>query len=217
MKRVVRGFDVALFDLDGTLSDSAPGIVASLEHAFVGLELPVPGNLLRSIGPPLPVMLEQLGVPVELHDSFIDAYRSRYATIGLFENELYEGIADVVSALSANGVALAVATSKPEPYAVRILEYFGLSRLFDVIAGATLDGTRGAKADVIAHCLAQRSPVASDRIIMIGDRHHDIRGAAHHGIRAIGVTWGYGDQPELVAAGARWVVDRPDELVDLIV
>lgn len=211
------GVETVLFDLDGTISDSAPGIVASLEHAYAALEIEAPTDLRSKIGPPLPVMLAELGLPVRVHEEFIAAYRGRYTTIGLFENTVYDGIPETLDSLEEAGIRLAIATSKPELFAVRILEYFGLADRFEFIAGASMDQSgRGRKADVIEHCLAHLPGAVSATTIMVGDRHHDIEGAAEHAIRAIGITWGYGSCAELVHAGAMAVIDVPAQLIAAI-
>jgi len=199
---------LVLFDLDGTLTDSAQGIVSSFRHALgeVGASqmAAVPeGDLAsRIVGPPMHHTLSEMGLG-EAVDAAIAAYRADYTARGWAMNRLFEGTAELLADLQAAGVRLAVATSKAEPTARRILAHFGLDGHFEVIAGASVDGTRATKSDVIAHALAQLDPLP-DRVLMVGDRSHDVEGAAEHGIDTVVVGWGYGradfDDPDAVRA-----------------
>ena len=184
--------ELVLFDLDGTLTDSAEGIVASFRHALQAVGAVVPeGDLAgRIVGPPMHVTLGQLGLGDQA-DAAIAAYRADYTRRGWALNKLFDGIPELLTDLRAAGVRLAVATSKAEPTARRILEHFGLDGFFEVIAGASPDGVRAAKADVVAHALAQLQPLPQ-RVLMVGDRSHDVEGAAEHGIDTVVVAWGYG-------------------------
>lgn len=184
--------DLVIFDLDGTLTDSAEGIVASFRHALhtVGASVPDGDLVSRIVGPPMHVTLQQMGLG-EHADAAIAAYRADYVSRGWSMNQPFTGIPALLADLQAAGVRLAVATSKAEPTAQRILAHFGLDGHFEVIAGAGSDGSRAAKADVVAHALEQLAPVP-ERVVMIGDRSHDVEGAAVHGIGTIVVGWGYG-------------------------
>lgn len=184
--------ELVIFDLDGTLTDSAPGIVASFRHALSTVGAPVPAGDLagRIVGPPMHHTLTALGLG-ERTDAAIAAYRADYTSRGWAMNTLFYGIADLLDALRVAGVRLAVATSKAEPTAVRILEHFGIAGMFEVIAGAGVDGTRAAKSEVLAHALRQLGPLPP-RVVMVGDRAHDVEGAAVHGIGTVVVGWGYG-------------------------
>ncbi len=184
--------DLVIFDLDGTLTDSADGIVSSFLHALGEIGAPVPeGDLSRRlVGPPMHHTLCALGLG-DRADEAIAAYRADYTTRGWAMNSVFDGIPDLLADLQAAGVRLAVATSKAEPTARRIIEHFGLDHHFEVIAGASPDGVRAAKADVVAHALAQLAPVPA-RVLMVGDRSHDVEGALAHGIDTVVVAWGYG-------------------------
>ncbi|ORV89039.1 HAD hydrolase-like protein [Mycolicibacterium iranicum] len=184
--------DLVIFDLDGTLTDSAEGIVASFRHALHSVGATVPdGDLVsRIVGPPMHVTLQQMGLG-ESADAAIAAYRADYMSRGWSMNRPFDGVAGLLTDLQAVGVRLAVATSKAEPTAARILAHFELDTYFEVIAGASPDGVRSTKADVVAHALRQLAPLP-DRVVMIGDRSHDVEGAAVHGIGTIVVGWGYG-------------------------
>lgn len=186
-----------IFDLDGTLTDSADGIVASFRHALARIGADVPGSddddaglARRVVGPPMLHTLQTMGLG-ERADTAFAAYRADYTSRGWAINRVYDGVPDLLTDLRAAGVRLAVATSKNEPMAVRILEHFGLDHHFEVIAGASPDGVRASKSDVLAHALAQLGPLP-DSVLMIGDRSHDVEGAAEHGIDTVVVEWGYG-------------------------
>lgn len=183
---------LVIFDLDGTLTDSADGIVSSFRHALAEVGAPVPdGDLAgRIVGPPMHATLTAMGLDGRA-DEAIAAYRADYTTRGWAMNSLFDGIGDLLTDLRAAGVRLAVATSKAEPTAKRIIEHFGLDEHFEVVAGASVDGARSSKADVVAHALDQLQPLPA-RVLMVGDRAHDVEGAAVHGIDTVVVEWGYG-------------------------
>jgi phosphoglycolate phosphatase len=185
---------LVIFDLDGTLTDSAAGIVASFRHALghIGAQVPDGDLAGRVVGPPMHQTLQGMGLG-DHADAAIAAYRADYTSRGWSMNTPFEGIPQLLTDLKAAGVRLAVATSKAEPTARRILAHFGLDGFFEVIAGASVDGTRADKADVVAHALAQLAPLP-DRVLMVGDRHHDVTGAAAHGIETVVVGWGYGKE-----------------------
>jgi HAD superfamily hydrolase (TIGR01549 family) len=183
---------MVIFDLDGTLTDSADGIVSSFRHALGAVGARVPdGDLAgRIVGPPMHATLTAMGLDGRA-DEAIAAYRADYSTRGWAMNSLFDGISDLLADLRAAGVRLAVATSKAEPTAKKIIEHFGLDEHFEVVAGASVDGVRSTKADVVAHALAQLRPLP-ERVLMVGDRAHDVEGAAAHGIDTVVVEWGYG-------------------------
>ena len=183
---------LVIFDLDGTLTDSADGIVSSFRHALgqIGVAMPEGDLVSRIVGPPMHHTLSAMGLG-EHTDAAIAAYRAEYTTRGWAMNSLFDGVSLLLADLRAAGIRLAVATSKAEPTARRILAHFRLDQHFEVVAGATVDGNRTTKADVLAHALAQLQPLP-ERVLMVGDRLHDVEGAAAHGIDAVVVGWGYG-------------------------
>ena len=204
-----------LFDLDGTLTASGPGILASVRFALteLGEPIPPPAALDAFIGPPLlDSFREVCGMDLDRSQEAITAYRVYYGRSGQFENSVYDGIPEALSTLRAAGCVLAVATSKAEPYARSILEHFGLSPWFTVIVGSELDGRRTLKADVITEVL-HRLGRPADGAVMIGDRSHDVLGATATGMPCLGALWGYGSAQELTDAGAAHLVDRPANLV----
>jgi phosphoglycolate phosphatase len=201
------------FDLDGTLTDPKPGITRSIQYALQKLDRAVPSEdeLTWCIGPPLRASLQKLLGGEELADRALALYRERFADIGLYENQVYPGIADILSGLAASRRRLFVATSKPHVYAERIIAHFGMADCFERVFGSELDGTRADKTDLLRHAL-QATGVDPSRAIMIGDRSHDMVGARNNGMTAIGVLYGYGSRQELVEAGAHQVCATPQAL-----
>lgn len=183
---------LVIFDLDGTLTDSADGIVASFLYALshVGVAMPDGDLAVQVVGPPMDETMRAMGLG-DLVDDAVAAYRSDYGTRGWAMNSLFDGVAEMLDDLRAAGVRLAVATSKQEPMARRILAHFELDHHFEVIAGASLDGSRTSKEEVLAYALAQLQPLP-ERVLMVGDRRHDVEGATAHGINTVVVGWGYG-------------------------
>jgi phosphoglycolate phosphatase len=183
---------LVIFDLDGTLTDSAEGIVSSFLHALSHIGAPVPeGDLAAQIvGPPMDETFQTMGLGEDADAAFA-AFRAEYGARGWAINSLFDGIEALLADLSGAGVRLAVATSKLEPTARRILAHFGLDQHFEVIAGACPDGSRKSKEEVLAHALSQLHPLP-ERVLMVGDRSHDVDGAAAHGIDTVVVGWGYG-------------------------
>ena len=209
-------YDTVIFDLDGTLTDPKEGIVKSLQYALKEMQLPIPDNetLASYIGPPLQQTFESLGLSPAQTAEAIRLYRERFVKIGMYENVVYEGIESLLEDLQQCGIKLAIATSKPLPFAQEILRHFKLAHYFDVIAGSNLDGTNSLKADVIALVISQLPTVKS--AVMIGDRKHDIIGAKAHQLPSIGVTFGYGDYAELSQAGAHEIVNTVQQLHTLL-
>lgn len=181
-----------IFDLDGTLTDSAEGIVASFLHALGHIGAPVPtGDLAAQIvGPPMDDTFRSMDLGEDA-EAAIAAFRAEYGARGWAMNSLFDGIEELLVDLRAAGVRLAVATSKLETTARRILAHFGLDQHFEVIAGASPDGSRKTKVEVLAHALNQLQPLP-ESVLMVGDRSHDVEGAAAHGIDTVVVGWGYG-------------------------
>jgi phosphoglycolate phosphatase len=206
-----------LFDLDGTLTDPREGITRCIAHALtrMGLEPPPLEALTFAIGPPLRGSFAQLLACEDRAriEQAVAHYRERFADVGLFENAIYPGIAEALRELQ--DAQLFVATSKPQVYAERIVRHFGLEAHFLAIHGCELDGTREDKRDLLAHLMEVRGVRASDAV-MIGDRGADMRAGRHHGMRALGVRWGYGSDDELRDAGAHALCDSPGALAAAI-
>lgn len=215
--------DIILFDLDGTITDSARGIVDCFRHALAAVGAPPPDeDTLRGVvGPPIVHTFRRLG----LDDAEVlrarAAYRERYDAQGWAENAVYPGLPELLGRLAASGVTLGVATSKNQRMARHILTHFGLAGYFTFIGGASDDDSRIDKGDVIAHSLRAlgRSPQPPEAggtpgVVLVGDRSHDVLGAARFGIPSVLVTWGYGAPDE--HRTARWTASTPDELGNLL-
>lgn len=205
-----------LFDLDGTLTDSGEGIIKSAAMVLEKYGLPVPDydTMRVFVGPPLHETFIKFGIPPEDADAAVELYRTRYTTVGKFENFPYPAIREMLEKLKAAGHKLYVATSKPEPMSIEILEHFDLAGYFDMICGATFDRSRSEKSDVIAYLLQQVGK--KDHAIMVGDTVFDVIGAAQHGIPTIGVSWGYGKVQNMQAAGAIAIAYTPAQLLQLL-
>ncbi len=200
-----------LFDLDGTLTDSGEGIMHCFELSLAKYGLPIPSRqeLRACVGPPLRDSYRRFGVSEELMEEAVLCYRDNYNAVGQFENFPYPGIEALLSRLQEAGYKLYVATSKPESMAVEILNRYNMAQYFDIICGATVDGSRNTKEAVIAYLLS-KMPNTED-LVMVGDTIYDVVGAAHHGIPTVAVTWGYGDAEQMLAAGAV-IVNTMDKL-----
>ena len=212
-----------LFDLDGTLTDSAAGILRTTRDALRRLnvedggERPIPqeAELGWIVGPPLRESFAKLAGATSA-DRMLELYRQRYEAIGMFENKVYDGVPVALEALRARGDRLFVATSKREEDAKRIVAHFGIDGFFDGVYGAQSDGRRAEKDQVLAAAIAGERLQAAQRIVMIGDRRYDALGARAVGIPAIGALWGYGDRAELTEAGADPIIASPREIPDAV-
>lgn len=205
-----------LFDLDGTLTDSGEGIIncATLALNHFGLPVPDRETMRVFVGPPLDETFMKFGVPADKTDEAIAVYRSRYTTVGKFENHPYPGVEELLQRLQNQGHRLFVATSKPEGMSIEILEKFGLARYFEMICGATLDGSRSKKADIITYLLERSGD--TENAIMVGDTAYDVIGAKAHGMPAVGVAWGYGKTEDMASAGAAAIAHTMEELFDIL-
>ena len=212
-------YDIILFDLDGTLTDPGIGITNSVAHALAhwGIEVTDRATLYKFIGPPLSdSFMRYYGFSEEDAIRAIAVYREYFGVKGLYENEVYPGIPELLQELKNAGKTVVLATSKPEQYAVEILRHFGLYDYFDIIAGASMDESRNKKADVIAYALSQMKDPDVSKLIMIGDREHDVLGAKQFGIDSIGVLYGYGDRAEHEAAGATYIAEKVEDILPLL-
>ena len=214
-----RTFKALLFDLDGTLTDPFEGIANSIAYALrkFGIEIEDKHSLTAFIGPPLvQSFCTFCGFTRDNALKAVEFYREYFAEKGLYENVVYDGIVPMLQMLKAHGKQLYVATSKPEVFAKRIIEHFGMAEYFVGVAGATMDTSRNEKADVIAYALNMYA-VDAENALMIGDRKHDILGAKANGLRSMGVLYGYGDEKELLAAGADMLADSPHTIGEMLI
>lgn len=205
-------YDVVLFDLDGTLTESEPGILNCVQYAVEKMGFPVPARevLKKFIGPPLLTSFEeQCGMTGQQAEQALVLFRERFNPIGWKENSVYPGIAPLLRTLKARGAHVGLATSKPAEFAHRIMDYFGLTPYVDIVSAAPMKETHHAsKKELIAAAL----PASYRRACMVGDRRFDVEGARENGIEAVGVSYGYGSREELEAAGADKVVSSVEEL-----
>lgn len=208
--------DMILFDLDGTLTDSGPGITRCVQYALAsfGIEEPDLQKLNCYVGPPLlESFMNFAGLSREEAQQAIAKYRERYETQGIFENEVYDGIPEVLAYLKEQGKILAVASSKPEKYVEQILEHFEIRKYFTVVTGSEMNETRTDKGEVVAETLRRLGAEDSrSDVVMVGDRSYDVIGARENGLLCVGVSYGYGGREELEAAGAAKICDTPEEL-----
>ena len=211
----MKNYKCILFDLDGTISDPKIGITKSVAHALKHFRIETEDldDLSKFIGPPLKdSFIEYYGFNNEEADLAVAKYREYFSVTGIYENTLYSGIEDLIQWLKSQQKVLVVATSKPTVYATKILEHFNLLQYFDFVSGSELNGVRTKKSEVIEFALEQINVNDLHNVIMIGDREHDIIGAAKVGIDSIGVLFGYGNREELERAGANFIVGSVKEL-----
>ena len=211
-------FKYVLFDLDGTLTDPGLGITNSVMNSLskFGITVTDRSELYKFIGPPLMESFKKYyGMSDEDATKAIEYYRDYFKVIGMTENEVYDGIPEMLAALKNRGQKIILATSKPEEFAIKILEYFDLLKYFDFVAGATMDGTRSEKSDVIKYAINEAS-ISVDKAVMVGDRKHDILGAIENNLPSIGVLFGYGSEEELSEAGANYIAKDVNELASIL-
>lgn len=211
-------YKTVLFDLDGTLTDPGLGITNSVAYALkkYGIEVGEREKLYSFIGPPLNESFKRYyNFSDEKAMEAIEVYREYFRSKGIFENEVYDGIRQLLRKIKASGRKVVLATSKPEEFALRILEHFELTEYFDVVAGASMDEKRNKKGDVIKYAL-EKSGLTSESAVMIGDREHDIFGAQENGIDTIGVLYGYGSRDELEKAGAMYIAETAYDIFALL-
>lgn len=206
----MKQYKYLLFDLDGTITDSESGITRCVEYALnhFGIQVNDLRELSPFIGPPLMDSFKDFyNFTDEQATIAVAKYRERYAVKGILENELYPGIKELLAQVRQNGKTVILATSKPEIFARRILDYFELSSYFSFVAGSGLDDSLHTKTDVINYILEENNITNRDSVVMIGDRKHDIIGAKNTGIDSIGVLYGFGDYKELSEAGADYIAE----------
>ena len=213
-------YQTVLLDLDGTITDSGPGIMGGVRYALEkhGMEVPGEEQLRTFIGPPLKEQFRDFcGITDSEAAEMVSSYREYYGERGIFEHRLYEGVIQLLKRLKDAGITVAMATSKPEKYAVQIAEYFGIAEYFAFIGGALMDGRRTAKKEVIEYVLASCGVDDREAVIMVGDRQYDIEGAKAAGIHSMGVLYGYGSEKELEGAGPDYIAATPEEAGEILV
>ncbi len=212
-------YQYIFFDLDGTLTDPGKGITDSVAYALekFGIRNEDRRELYRFIGPPLlDSFMDFYGFSEADSLRAIEYYREYFRDTGIFENEVYKGIPEMLKTLKEFGRTVVLATSKPDEFARRILDHFDLAKYFDFVAGATMDGSRSRKADVIRFAMEELKITDPSKILMVGDREHDVLGAKENQIRCAGVTFGYGSREELEKAGASYIAEAPEEIITIV-
>lgn len=211
-------YKTIFFDLDGTLTDPAEGITNSVAYALekYGIKVEDKKTLNCFIGPPLnDSFMKYYGFTPEKAMEAIWVYREYFRDKGIFENEVYEGVPQLLEKIKQSGRKIVLATSKPEEFALRILEHFNLSKYFDVVAGASMDEKRNKKGDVISYAM-EKGGFSAENAVMIGDREHDVLGAKENGLPSIGVLYGYGSREELEQAGADYIAETVEDIFELL-
>ena len=217
--KAVNDFRYILFDLDGTLTDSGLGITNSVMYALgrFGISVEDRSELYRFIGPPLLSSFKEFyGFDASTAEKAVEYYREYYSVKGIFESTVYDGIPELLKQISDSGRKSALATSKPEKYAVQILDRFGLSQYFSNITGASMTEARTDKAELISLALSALDIKDKSSAVMIGDRRFDIYGARANGIASTGVLYGYGSREELTGAGADFIAEAPQDIAGII-
>lgn len=212
-------YDIVLFDLDGTLTDPGEGITNSVAYALnkFGIKVADKTELYNFIGPPLiDSFMKYYNMNYEDGLKAVEYYREYFGVTGIFENTMFDGIPELLNTIKMSGRTISLATSKPEQYAVRILEHFNLTQYFDFVGAATMDESRSKKADVIDYTLKQLCVNDKSKVVMVGDRHHDIEGANVNGLDSIGVLFGYGDREELETAGATYISKTVNDIMKFL-
>jgi len=210
-------YDYILFDLDGTLTDSGPGIMNGFEYALgkMGIEVPDRSSLRKFVGPPLGDSFEKtLGFSPEDAAKGIAFYREYYADKGVYENDVYPGVFELLDKLKASGKKMIVATTKAELMANVVMDHFGLRKYFDLMV-ASNNTDRKNKIDVLKYAI-ENGGVDIGKAVMIGDRFYDVTGASHFGIDSVGVLYGYGSRQELEDAGATYIAETVENLSEIL-
>ena len=217
---MINRYENVLFDLDGTITDPAEGILNSIRHSLTYYpEITVPNReiLEKFIGPPLwESYVKYCGMDKQTAEEAVEHYREYFRPTGIFENKLYDGIPQLLKALKESGIKVRLATSKPDIFARQILEHFGITEYFTSIQGSALDGSLIKKEDVIAKIITETEGITASNTVMIGDTAFDIIGARANGIPAIGVCYGYGVPSEMAESGAFMIVKTVGELEKIL-
>lgn len=219
IKPILQNYSSLFFDLDGTLTDSGPGIINSVKYAlnYYGIEEKDQEKLKLFIGPPLvDSFMELYGFSNEKAHEAMAKYREYFSVKGILENSVYNGIYDLLQKLKDSGKKLYIATGKPEIYLTRILKIFDLEKYFIFAGGSDLEETRSQKYQIIDYVIKSSNlemEAREQKILMVGDRKHDIIGAKKNSIHSCGVLWGYGSEEELKENGADYIVKNPSDLL----
>lgn len=217
MNDELKNIEYVLFDLDGTVSDSSEGIMKSTDRALKSEGINVPfDTLTKFIGPALRVSFGWYTDDEEKRDRMLKVYRERYSEKGWCENKIYPGMPELLRDLKKSGKHVVLASAKPEYFCRKIIKYFGVDRYFDFIGGSDMEGKRDDKTVLLTYVLENIGNPPADKIVMIGDRKFDVECAHNHGIKCIGVKYGFSERNELEDAGADFIADTVEDLRKLL-
>ena len=208
-------YKYVLFDLDGTLTNSEGGIKRCINYAMKMIGKPLLSDevLNSMIGPPFVVSMKAIGLTEDETAKAIAHYRSQYAVDGWNDNVVYDGIKEMLYSLQSKGLKLSLATSKPMRFAEKIMDYFDMTKYFVFLGAADTDNKRGSKIEVIEYVFQNLEITDRSKVLMIGDRKYDVEGANLAGIDCGGVLWGFGDREELTNAGAKYIFEKPSDVI----
>ncbi len=213
----MKKYNVFLFDLDGTLTESSDGIFKCFSYALERYGLEIGENKERLIGPPIvDSFMDFYGLDKDQAMEAMEIFRERYSVKGLYENQVYDGVEEMLKKLNEAGKRVVVATSKPEVFARKILAHFQLDQYFEFIAGAGLKGVRDAKSEVIEYALENCKITDRSEVLMIGDRKHDVLGAHENGLDCLGILYGFGNRAELEEAKAEYIEEHVEDILKYV-
>lgn len=208
-------YNAVIFDFDGTICDTGEGILKSAKYALDAFGYKTPDDyhvLTCFIGPPLLVTFqEEFGADANQAEELVKKFRERYTNIGLYESELYDGVKELLARLKDDGIKIGIASSKPQAYVEKLLEKFNVIKYFDSICAVSFTADCETKASIISRCLAELDAKGNEAIV-VGDRKFDIEGAKSNYIDSVAVLWGYGNKIEFAEAGAKFIVEKVDDI-----
>ena len=208
-------YNAVIFDFDGTICDTGEGILKSAKYALDAFGYKTPDDyhvLTCFIGPPLLVTFqEEFGADANQAEELVKKFRERYTNIGLYESELYDGVKELLARLKDDGIKIGIASSKPQAYVEKLLEKFNVIKYFDSICAVSFTADCETKASIISRCLAELDAKGNETIV-VGDRKFDIEGAKSNYIDSVAVLWGYGNKIEFAEAGAKFIVEKVDDI-----
>ena len=213
-------FDYVIFDFDGTVADTGEGILKSLQYSFIAMGDPAPdlSDLKKFIGPPVYYSYTTFyDISEEKVDLYVKKYRERYSEKGIYESKVYDGVRELIISLKENGIKVGIASSKPERLIYAVADYLQITNLFDAIVGVKSDNSKhSTKAGLITQAMNDMGATDKNKVLMVGDRMFDIDGAHDAGIKCCGALWGFGDKPEFEEHNAEFIVEKPEEILQIV-
>lgn len=213
-------FDYVIFDFDGTVADTGEGILKSLQYSFIAMGDPAPelSDLKKFIGPPVYYSYTHFyDISEDKVDLYVKKYRERYREKGIFESKVYPGLKELLVSLKEKNIKVGIASSKPESLIYSVGDYLGITEMFDVIVGVKSDNSKhSTKAGLITQAMDDMGGTDKSKVLMVGDRCFDIDGAHQAGVKCCGALWGYGDKEEFMEHKADFIIEKPEEIINLI-